>query len=187
MIQEHIDEWGVLQREALLRIQEACPLTARHRGIRIFRLLITPSFLNPVCWELVREAVEAKTTEISASSSFRVEYAVWRQDLDQEKFSNPINRLRYPKPVTPTIERTGYAVADDLAAGWISRFAGLTLPALIQTGFVGCDGTAFEFSWGDSFLGARFHWWEQAPAPWTSLGQTFHEVLREFEALPAND
>jgi hypothetical protein len=99
----------------------------------------------------------------------------WRSDIDREKFCTPVERLRHPYPLVPTIEvhelPTPSTELEDLA-----RDLGvLELPIGAVPTVGGLDGVTFEVAIEQppdhiAFSArCRLSWWCEPPAAWSEL------------------
>src|ERR1700743_638125 len=81
------------------RAQHLLKDVAVSRGFReIYSLWTKPSFTPSS-----RCTICAPTRLDEGKSPF-AEYSIWRSDLDLEKFVTPVERLRHPRDLAPTIE-----------------------------------------------------------------------------------
>lgn len=102
------------------------------------------------------------------------EFTLWRSDLDLEKFTSPVERLRHPKDLTPMIEKDVVQLTDDEVKEMEQSIRGISIPLYLGQGSTaGCDGTLFEFKYDELVFGASLHWWENSPTEW----RPFTEVV----------
>lgn len=182
-------EWLGLRAEAKRLVCAG----SSEKEIKVFRLAIFPSFTNMFSWEIIERKTRKATPHDARAVSpfhegggFQLVRTVWRMDTDVEKFRSPIERMRYPRSLTPTLEQTHWPAPSANVQEWLGSFSSIKLPALITSNSFGLDGTSYEFSFGDGFLWATYHWWDKAPDKWKELEDRFQATIRDFEELVKN-
>jgi len=111
-----------------------------------------------------------------------VAFSTWRSDLDAEKLRSPIERLRYPKDLSPTIENDTLWLTDAEPGEIEQRIRSIAIPLYLgPPSVVGCDGTRFEFQYDALFFGATIHWWEDRPQEWRPFTETLIQIANELE------
>jgi hypothetical protein len=177
---EQIREFGQIRDEVTEKLRHHAYIDDRNAG-HVFQYLIIPSFTPPISWDVFRRRKGSLDAHVLLRSS-------WRCDLDQEKLGTPVERLRHPYPLIPSIE------AHELSAppGDLERLAqqlgAIELPIGAATEVCGVDGVTFEIAVGqpsyDIGLSAkcRLSWWCDLPAPWVRLRLWLREAESVFEA-----
>lgn len=173
MDKEHQEEWRGLELRALDIIRTGTGAVGR-----ILQIVEMPSFRPSSSWE-----VFAQTSSRSAPAKYFAVCVRWRCDLDSQKFQNPLERLKHPRTLDPTIETHRTELKANFVTEARSRLSRIALPAYAETEIAGCDGTGYELAFGDAFLGARFFWWETPPGPFKALAEESRRILRDLEAL----
>lgn len=143
---------------------------------RLIQLLILPTFESTVGYEICGPATPKYNNWLAVMTR-------WRFDLDVAKFSNPVERLKHPYPLHPTIERATIHTTAGVVETALARFRSLTVPVSSSRDILGLDGTSYEVVLGDFWTSSRFHWWGEAPTEWKPIGTAFQEVLPQLEAL----
>ena len=176
MDREHHEEWRRLERRALDVLRKGIGL--EEIGVRrILQVVETPSFRPASSWEIFEQ---------NSRSAPVGHFAVclrWRYDLDSEKFKTPLERLKHPRTIEPTMETHRVELKTAFVTAARSRLRKIAVPAYTEAETVGCDGTGYELAFGDAFLGARFTWWEIPPTPLQTLAEESRRILRELAAL----
>ncbi len=109
-------------------------------------------------------------------------FTIWRADIDAEKLQSPIDRLKYPKELTPTIEEDTVWLGDGEVEEIEQRFGGISIPLYLGKPKVeGLDGTGFEFRYDELFYGASIHWWENHPSEWRPFTEVVTKIVAELE------
>jgi hypothetical protein len=163
MAQEHVEEWSRLRAEAR---------TALSPGYALLRLSTFPSFENSVSFV--------------ADFRGRLTRLEWRRDLDLEKFDSPVELLRHPRRLWPTIETAVTATGKPIVDEWITRFAKIAIPAAHADRAIFIDGVEFELELGGQ-QGACFYWNSGGPPAWAGLVAEFDRLWEEIAALPFSD
>ena len=179
MEKEQMDEWQSFRVEAVQLVHTGWPLG---KGRKMFQLIILPSFQNSISWELIQTGMPSDAT-LHNEREFTVVRTTWRMEVDIEKFRTPIERLRFPRPLKPTMEQTQWPAKTEDADRWINQFAAaLPSSAPVRHKSIGVDGTDLQFSFGNSL----FKWWYRAPTEWTALEERFTATFHDFEAIAKN-
>jgi hypothetical protein len=124
---------------------------------------------------------DARRVELFASrdgDSAAARTTRWRMTLDVAKFSSPVERLRHPRPLAPTVEVDEVPVAVEVVRALLHEASGLRVAPWVHDRRFGVDGTSrrLELECG---LGARsaFEWREDPPAGWERIGAPFERTL----------
>src|SRR5947209_15652530 len=88
----------------------------------VFSLWTMPSFSPSYRWTIFSPVPRAKESRPFAS------YTVWRSDLDREKFRSPVERLRHPKELAPTVEDEEVWLTEDIIQGFEQSIRGIAIP-----------------------------------------------------------
>jgi len=103
-------------------------------------------------------------------------------DVDQEKLRSPVDRLKYPKDLVPTIENDDVWLTRAEASEMEQKLRGIAIPIFLgPPTAVGCDGTGFEFQHDHLFFGARLHWWENEPPEWRPFTQAVRRAIKTLD------
>lgn len=95
----------------------------------------------------------------------------------------PVVRLRYLRPLAPTIDVRQYPLEADWVEATKNALKSLVLPAMVESDIAGCDGTFYELAFDAGFVQARYIWWEEPPAGWLPLHLWLQQTLEALEAL----
>jgi hypothetical protein len=111
-----------------------------------------------------------------------VSFIIWRSDLDMEKLRSPLERLKYPKDLTPTIETDTLWLSEVELEGIQHRIRSVSIPIFLgHVPVAGCDGTSWEFRYDDFMFGASLHWWSNQPPEWRPFIDTVLHIAEELE------
>lgn len=109
-------------------------------------------------------------------------FTIWRSDLDLEKFKSPVERLKFPKHLAPTIQEDVVWLMNDEPEEIERRIVGVSIPLYLgQSSVAGCDGTRFEFRYDALFFGASLHWWENYPSEWRPFTEAVIRIATGLE------
>jgi len=147
-------------------------------GVRLFSLLIQPSFEAWSSWRLFRIYPE------SSSPFHVVRFLTWRHGSPlsfRERVRLPYAEqgwsLRWIRNEVPLDN----AYCDQMLA----RLSRIQAPAfaslLYEYGQLGCDGTSYRLTAGSSQPVSEWVWWEEGPEEWKDLIGAVNEVCVEFE------
>ena len=99
-----------------------------------------------------------------------------------EKFRTPVERLKYPKELSPTFKEHTLELTDADIEDFERRIQGISIPIYLgPSRTVGMDGTSFEFQCDEFFFGASIHWWEDEPTRWRPLTDKLRRILEELD------
>jgi hypothetical protein len=137
-----------------------------------------PSFSPSFRWTVYSPWRNAKGKQPFAS------YTIWRSDLDLEKLKSPVERVKYPKDLVPTIQDEVVWIPDDFIAKLQSRLCGIAIPFYLGSPkSVGVDGTSFEFQYDQLFYGGSVHWWENHPHEWQPFTNAIKAIAGDLDNL----
>lgn len=180
MESEQGQEYSRLQGEVIVRLRHHAYAAGRP-ALHVFQYLILPSFTPPVAWDVFRRARRGHADE------FVLARTSWRSDLDLEKLQTPVERLRHPYPLKPTVELHLLPAPSAELEGLARGLALLSLPVGASPGVFGIDGTTYEVAVEqpphDSPFAARcrLSWWEETPPGWEGLREWIVRAERVFE------
>jgi hypothetical protein len=171
---EQIDEFYRLKELAYETLRLGRYLD-RHLSVPICQFLTLPSFENPFGWDVIQMV---SSQEVAQTRLYR---SCWRMDLDSQAMSSPLERLKHPHPLSPTIE-VNWVLVDALKLEKIlSQLHNIQIPLTLPIQQIGCDGTSFELAIGDFFCNARIGWWCDMPEEWKELQPVVTELERLFK------
>lgn len=160
--------------DALRNIPAASSLTT------LFTLIIEPSFEPSESWTFY---VPIKPLRNDGQQVFQV---VWRSDIDTPKFSNPIERLRHPMPLEPTIEHDSWELPESVTDAVRTRLSNISVPMFVDAlGEFGLDGTKYEFEYSRVTHGLRLAWWQRGPKEWhefTNAVMDVYAILKDAKS-----
>jgi hypothetical protein len=166
-------EFQLLSANAKQQLMDV-PASGSYR--HVFSLWILPSFTPSSRWTVYSPSRSGKGNSPFAS------YTVWRSDLDMEKFKSPVDRLRHPKDLAPTIENDTVLLTGDDIENFVQRIRGISIPFFLGSpSVVGCDGTSFKFHYDELFLGGSLHWWEDRPLEWHPFTDAVMKIAKDLQ------
>lgn len=144
---------------------------------KVFSIWIWPSFFYPaVRWTIYTPR------RIASSVQPQAHVTIWRNDLDWEKFASPVERLRYPKDLTPTIEKDIVWLTTEQIEAFENELKEISIPVFLGApSIIGCDGTSYEFSYDESFFGTSLSWWENYPEEWRPFIDLVLKIVKNLE------
>jgi hypothetical protein len=176
MSHEFQSQFFELRKKALAELRPF-PEVSGQRDL--FTLVELPSFKASASW-----TVCAAT---KAEQKFTVHTKTWRSDVDLRIFESPLERLRHPKDLLPTVQEE----VCEIPASEISRheaaLAGLRFaPYLAMPTSMYCDGTSYEFLSDVLFSSCRLTWHEDGPEEWRSEVAVLRRILEDLKKKKPN-
>jgi hypothetical protein len=180
MDQEFSAEWSRLLHEGvrLVRAGGGEKLSAT----RVAQFITLPAFTPNESLEIFRRWTRDRKQE------HLLVRTIWRLDLDSAKLETPVERLRHPRPLVPTIENEMRPIPESAVQEIEEMLGAITVPLQIRQAHVGCDGVSYELRVGSSFTETSVRWWYKPPEGWEPLADAFHRIvgrLQEMFAQPA--
>jgi len=166
MDQRQISEWQTLLTGAHDALRAASPGCIVHCAV-------LPSFADGESWEVI-------ATPRSAPGRVTARHRQWSYEVDAAKVRTPVERLRHPAILAPTIHTREFeldpgelnALMANLDAAWVTPRQ--------PSSSLNLDGTAYDLTFGWGATESRFRWCGRVPAGWQPL-QDFVGAL--FEVL----
>jgi len=163
------------QQEEWHRFRHAAEQVLRGEGrdTPIVRFLVLPAATACRSHEIVRQGGRRKPPRYLAVEM------TWRLEDDIAKFRSPVERLKHPHGLSPTIECREGVLQPHWVQPLIDEFKSLRLPIVPDHFRFGVDGVTYELRVGERFGGAILRWWMEPPAGWEILTS----ICRKVEAL----
>jgi len=178
--QEQAREYRRLQDDMTTKLRHHAFVDDRG-SLHAFQYLVLPSFTPPVAWDVFRRRRR------NQDDDFVLVRSCWRSDLDLEKLQTPVERLRHPYPLIPTIEVHQLTCASRELARLAAELAAMKLPVGAPASAFGCDGVTFEIAIEQPphyiALAAkcRLSWWDKPPEGWEALAAWVQRAESIFE------
>ena len=166
-------EFVLLSKEAKQRLRNVAA-SGSYRNV--FSVWVMPSFSPSFRYTLYSPTPFAKKCKSFA------DYYVWRSDLDLEKFVSPIDRLKHPTNLSPTIENDSVELTGQEIEEIEQRLRGISIPVVPgNLSMIGLDGTCFELNYNNPLWGFSLRWWEDHPQEWHPFTETVKTIVSELE------
>lgn len=102
----------------------------------------------------------------------------WKRTEDLEKLRDPVERLRHPKELKPTIEHSNKVLDTVFASQVIEDLSAISLPSLRPTETVlGLDGVGYRFSFDQGYFSLDLSWWCDRPKAWDTVTSRIEEIV----------
>lgn len=153
-----------------------------HNAQHVFQYLILPSFTPPIAWDVFRRRRRGYDDD------FVLVRSVWRSDLDLEKLRSPVERLRHPYPLVPSLEVHQLSAPSAELARLAAELAALRFPIGAPPSVGGVDGVTFEVAieqppqYISLAAKCRLSWWREPPVEWEGLGAWVQRAEAVFES-----
>jgi hypothetical protein len=142
----------------------------------VFSLWITPSFSPST-----RCTVYSPSSRAKGKRAF-AEFAIWRSNLDLEKLRSPVERLKHPRELAPTMQAGAVWLGDAEVEDIERRVRGVSIPVFPEKRAVArVDGTSFELCLDEPSFAATLRWWDGYPPEWAPLTGPIMRICRELE------
>lgn len=158
MDREQHDEWSTLERSAR---------DALNAGNWVVRLGMFPSFSE--AWMIGIKPYNRRRPDRTRDVGLEVCCRMWRRHEDAEKLRTPVERLRHPRPLAPTIQSTAATIEREQVDRIEASLEHIRIPVLPSLEVVGLDGTTYELAARGSMHGSEFQWWSHPPEAWSPL------------------
>ena len=175
MDKENANEWYVLQRRAYEIVREGNE--PRQRGMRLCHIAVLPSFECIIGWDIYQRFDKVDEKEYYAIR------LTWLRRDDAMRLESPVERLKYPRALEPTILREAVELSSREAKSLLEKFTVISIPAAVYKYDVGLDGTSYEVSLGHFHPCAHYSWWEEPPVAWKPLHDALIDAFEYLEAL----
>jgi len=175
---EQLIEYGAMRNDVYAKLRSHAYVDDRHAG-HVFQYLVLPSFQPPIAWDVFRRPREGHDDDHVLART------TWDCDADRSKFNTPVERLRHPYPLVPTIEVRQLAASSDTLRELAVELAGLEI-IIGSPGVVGLDGTTFEIAVDQPphhipFVAkCRLRFWQEPPTGWRGLSAWVSRAERAF-------
>jgi hypothetical protein len=178
---EQVREYGRLQNDIIVRLRHHAfvdDLKASH----VFQYLILPSFTPPVAWDVFQRRRR------DHEDDFVLVRSSWRSDLDLEKLRTPVERLRHPYPLVPTLEVHQLNAPSAELAHLSIELAAMKLPIGARPSVGGVDGVTYEVAIAQPphsiplAASCRLSWWHEPPTEWDNLAAWLQQAEAVFES-----
>ncbi len=173
---EQFKEWQQLRANATetLRNNSSHPKNT----IKFLQLLIFSSFTASSSFEILKVWNQPNEYIFLQSQ--------WNLEADLEKFRTPIERLKYPPRLSPTIENISQPASNEFIQKLLVGLEAIRLPLQSQSKAFGLDGTSFELNlYGHSWR-VSYCWWNEPPAEWNSLNGITKIIMDYSNTLPTS-
>lgn len=183
MEREHHAEWQELRARATDELRRGAAKSLRRgQPQRLVQVLVLPSFEPSLAYEVICvPSVSAPTA--SVPEAFVAIRTSWDQPADLACFASPVERLRHPRVLRPTMQRREGTLAASEARALVADLANLQLPLAPGPAPSGLDGTRYELTLGAGSAQATVRWWERPPANWAAAAALAERVVAWVEAV----
>lgn len=156
---EQVKEWQQFRANATetLRNNSFHPKNT----IKFLQLLILPSFTASSSFEILKVWNQPNEYIFLQNQ--------WNLEADLEKFRTPIERLKYPPRLSPTIENISQPASNEFIQKLLVGLEAIRLPLQSQSKTMGLDGTTFELNLYGNSWSVSYCWWDKPPAEWNGL------------------
>lgn len=138
----------------------------------------------PAFHDQVRTTLYTPRRPGSVKDSF-VSITTWKRSEDFDKLRDPVERLRHPKVLQPTIEESSSTVDAATVAQVIADLAAVSLPSVCPADQVlGLDGVAYRFAFSRGFFSLDLSWWCDQPGVWRATTKQIEDIVLRLHPQP---
>ncbi|HIA52366.1 MAG TPA: hypothetical protein EYN91_09805 [Candidatus Melainabacteria bacterium] len=147
----------------------------------VFQYLALPSFSPGVAFDVFRKPHKELDTE------FVLVKTTWRSDIDGEKFRTPVERLKHPRPLEPTMEVQLLAVPSTTLSILVNELLELKMKSAERIGLC-LDGIAYELTINHSGSECSLRWNMHLADEWEGLKNWIRKADSTFNStLPTKE
>ncbi len=143
----------------------------------VLMLIRLPSFNDPESLSITR---------VRDKNPLCLSHTRWDRTADMAKLDSPVERMRWPRHLEPTIISTENGLDASLAESIRRELSGIQTSVHPETTSIGLDGTGYELRWTHEFTRASFRWWEEGPSEWQELANWFDRSWSRLSDAIAN-
>jgi hypothetical protein len=170
MDQQLQEEWVNLREQDSEKLRTGC--SPGYAAEQLVQLIVKPSFHPWVAWAVWKQ-----------KAAFTLVTTTWQLDIDNEKFRNPVERLRYPRLLEPTVDTTTTTVDASVVERIARELHEIRLPVYPVERTLALDGTSYELTTGLGMAAVTFRWHESTPASWQPLTDWVQERTPLFRQM----
>jgi hypothetical protein len=174
---EQQDEWRDLRGRAEFALRRGVQL--RRRGCRTERLaqiLVMPSFSSWSSSEVFRVASDEQEEFIASRMT-------WDLGSDAARLATPVERLRHPRALEPTLLRSQHPLPHDAGSKIVTDASSLQVLLAPRQRVMGLDGTSYLLTLGDHFAELSVRWWERPPDNWAAVGNFAASLVQVVDSV----
>jgi len=110
-----------------------------------------------------------------------VSITTWKRAEDFDKLRDPVERLRHPKDLLPTIEEVSTIVDPSIVAQVTEHLSAVSLPSIRPTeGVLGLDGIGYRFSFSQGYFSLDLSWWCDRPDIWRAATKQIEDIVSQL-------
>ncbi|GAA5484848.1 hypothetical protein [Haloferula sargassicola] len=107
-----------------------------------------------------------------------VSITTWKREDDFNKLRDPVERLKHPKELKPTIDEASKILDPEDASKVIEDLSAISLTSLRPTeGVLGLDGVGYRFSFSQGYFSLDLSWWCDRPKVWQEATSRIEDVV----------
>ena len=104
----------------------------------------------------------------------------WRRHEDARKFATPVERLKHPANLQPTVIQMNVDDSQGVATAALRCLAEIRLPVLPESRRAILDGTRHSVLVNDANTAINLSWSNQGPEEWHMVSQWFDQTWAAF-------
>jgi hypothetical protein len=113
-----------------------------------------------------------------------VSITTWKRSEDVDKLRDPVERLRHPKDLQPTIEESSTIIDAETVAQIIADLSAVSLPSIRPAeGVLGLDGVGYRFSFSQGYFSLDLSWWCDHPSVWRVATKQIEDIVSRLHRV----
>ena len=106
----------------------------------------------------------------------------WQRNVDSEKLRDPVERLKHPRQLLPTILELSMVLGFEAVTDSIRVLEGIGIPSLRPSEqVIGLDGTQFRFAFSQGYYSLDVSWWADRPQSWQGFAGRIYELVSNLQ------
>lgn len=168
-------EWQALRNEAH---------AALCAGDWMLRLGVFPAFHAP---EVIGIGTASRRVvrdrKLRSETLHQLRSRRWSLAEDAEKVRTPVERLRHPRQLIPTIVTRSVFVERELIQQYTSPLASISIPAFPMCEAAGTDGVSYTLFTTSFSHTLELRWWHDHPEQWRPLMAWFDQTRKRLTSI----
>jgi hypothetical protein len=171
---EQLPELNAIEGDATLALRQPRGLVSISTS-RLIYMLARPSFDDHVSWEILRGGPKDRFDYLAVRRS-------WLRTVDSAKLSSPVERLRHPTRLKPTMKLHVAEPPSEWVVQRLEALHELRIAPIAEDNVVVLDGVSKELELYTLQGHVRYHW-NHAPGTWAQLDDWFWTTFNQIEAM----
>ena len=144
----------------------------------VFSFWRLPSFSDHTRTTLYRPKI------VDSNKDSFITVTTWNREADLAKLSDPIERLRHPKDLEPTITEICITLDSNAVSKAVFDLSRISLDSILpDERVIGLDGTGYRFSFSSGYFSLDLSWWCNHPVIWQDSTKEIETIISNLENM----